>query len=109
MPSRYEPCGLGQMIALAYGTIPIVRATGGLADTITERGKPGRPQNGYIFAEYSSAQLLATLNRAIKTYKKKPRRWRKIMANAFCCDFSWSRSAEKYEQLYQAALAKHRS
>ncbi len=107
MPSRYEPCGLGQMIALAYGTIPIVRATGGLADTIVEEGKRGAPQNGYSFEAYDSEQLLAALNRAVRTYTKKRRRWRNIVANAFATDFSWSRSAEKYEQLYQAALAKH--
>ncbi len=109
MPSRYEPCGLGQMIALAYGTIPVVRATGGLADSIKERGGRAHPQNGYIFEEYSASQLLAALKRAIQTYTKKPRRWRQIVANAFASDFSWSRSAEKYEQLYEAALAKHQS
>ncbi len=107
MPSRYEPCGLGQMIALAYGTIPVVRATGGLADSIKERGGRGHPQNGYIFEEYSASQLLAALKRAIQTYTKKPRRWRQIVANAFASDFSWSRSAEKYEQLYEGAIVKH--
>ncbi len=61
MPSRYEPCGLGQMIALAYGTVPIVRATGGLDDSIQERGVRGSPQNGYKFEDYSTEGLLEAI------------------------------------------------
>ncbi len=103
MPSRYEPCGLGQMIALAYGTVPIVRATGGLDDTIQEKGTRGRPQNGYKFKEYTAKELLAAINRAVTTYRRRPKRWQKIVQNALDCDFSWGRSAEKYQQLYQTA------
>jgi len=104
MPSRYEPCGLGQMIALAYGTVPIVRATGGLDDTIQEKDRGGERQNGYKFEEYSAEALLAAINRAVATYRRHPKRWRKIVQTALACDFSWRRSADKYRQLYEAAV-----
>ena len=106
MPSRYEPCGLGQMIALAYGTVPIVRATGGLDDTIHEKGRRGRSQNGFKFEEYSSEALLAAINRAVDTFARRPKRWQKIVTNALSCDCSWDRSARKYVQLYEAAVKK---
>ncbi len=101
MPSRYEPCGLGQMIALAYGTVPI-----GLDDSIQERGVRGRPQNGYKFEDYSAEALLEAINRAVDTFTRHPTRWRKIVSNALAYDFSWERSAQKYCKLYQAALSK---
>jgi starch synthase len=101
IPSRYEPCGLTQMIGLAYGTIPIVRATGGLADTISERGPEG---NGFMFFEYSPDALLAALDRALAAYDD-PVRWARLMRNAFACDFSWEQSAGHYEELYQRAMA----
>jgi len=107
MPSRYEPCGLGQMIALAYGTVPIVRATGGLDDSIQERGVRGSPQNGYKFEGYSAEELLDAINRAVDTFTKLPKRWGKIVDNALNCDFSWDRSARKYQQLYEAAVNKN--
>jgi len=107
MPSRYEPCGLGQMIALAYGTVPIVRATGGLDDSIQERGVRGSPQNGYKFEGYSAEELLDAINRAVDTFTKLPKRWEKIVDNALNCDFSWDRSARKYQQLYEAAVNKN--
>jgi starch synthase len=102
MPSSYEPCGLGQMIALAYGTVPIVRRTGGLADSIKSRGP--RP-NGFDFTDYSSAVLKEALDRALRAYGDKPR-WQKLVTNAFASDFSWSTSAGRYRALYRAALDK---
>lgn len=106
MPSRYEPCGLGQMIAMRYGTIPVVRATGGLADSVTERGRRGQKQNGYIFRKYSAPDMLTAVERACRTYRKRPRRWQNLVRNAMHTDFTWDRSAEEYEKLYQAALSK---
>lgn len=103
MPSRYEPCGLGQMIAMRYGTIPVVRATGGLADSVTERGHRGHKQNGYVFSRYSARDMLAAIGRALRTYRKRPRRWQELVRCAMRSDFTWSRSAEQYEKLYQAA------
>ncbi|MFO7946555.1 MAG: glycogen synthase [Armatimonadota bacterium] len=102
MPSRYEPCGLGQMIALAYGTIPIVRRTGGLADSITEKGDT---PNGFVFEKYSSKALKGAINRALKAYDD-PQQWNELVQNAFNSDFSWDASARRYEELYEAALEK---
>ena len=102
MPSRYEPCGLGQMIALAYGTVPIVRATGGLADTITEEGK--KP-NGFSFEEYTTAAMVAAIQRAVAAYGD-PTTWSKLVADAFACDFSWNVSAKRYVKLYEAAAKR---
>lgn len=102
MPSRYEPCGLGQMIAMRYGTLPVVRATGGLADSVTERGRRGRPQNGFVFAPYTVTDLLSALTRAVQTFAR-PRRWRQLVDNALATDFTWTRSAAEYVRLYTAA------
>ncbi len=97
MPSKYEPCGLGQLISLRYGTIPVVRRTGGLADTIRERGPEG---NGFVFFDYSADSLLAAVGRAVAAHEDEAR-WRQLMANAFACDFSWDRAAANYVRLYE--------
>jgi starch synthase len=102
MPSRYEPCGLGQMIALAYGNIPVVRATGGLADTIKEKGKA---PNGFRFDGYDAPEMLACLRRALVAYGD-PERWATLVQNAFASDFSWDASAKQYVTLYKKAVAK---
>jgi starch synthase len=99
MPSRYEPCGLGQMIALAYGSIPIVRATGGLADTIKEKGAS---PNGFRFNNYGAKEMLAAISRAVAAYHDK-QRWAELMKNAFESDFSWDASAKQYINLYKQA------
>ncbi|MFQ6132292.1 MAG: glycogen synthase [Armatimonadota bacterium] len=101
MPSRYEPCGLGQMISLAYGTIPVVRATGGLADTIREHGEAS---NGFVFFDYSQDALLAAIGRAVEAYGD-GERWQALVQRAFQCDFSWSQSASQYIGLYERILA----
>ena len=102
MPSRYELCGLGQMIALAYGTVPIVRRTGSLADTIRETGADA---NGFVFDECSGSALEAAMDRALQAYADK-KRWRKLIANAFASDYSWAASAKRYQALYEAAAQK---
>jgi len=102
MPSRYEPCGLGQMIALAYGTVPIVRYTGGLADTIHTTGPKA---NGFNFKKYSANALLGAIRRSLKAYADE-QRWQAYVANAFVSDHSWDVSARRYEQLYRAAIEK---
>lgn len=105
LPSYYEPCGLGQMIALRFGTIPVVRETGGLADTITDfDAKTGRG-NGFTFKEYSSDALLGAVSRAIETYRNE-KKWSELIQNAMASDFSWSASAKKYEQLYESLKKK---
>lgn len=104
MPSRYEPCGLGQMISMTYGTVPVVRATGGLADTVTDVYKNPRVGVGFSFDRYSGRALVETLERAVSMYKKDPDRWRKIVLRGICRDFSWLNSAEKYAEVYETAV-----
>ena len=101
MPSRYEPCGLGQMIAMAYGTVPVVYTTGGLADTVTEQGE----QTGFVFDKLSTEELLAALKRACDAYRT-PEAWSRIVQTAMAKDFSWDDSARRYEQLYETALSR---
>jgi starch synthase len=104
MPSRYEPCGLGQMISMAYGTVPVVRATGGLADTVMDADKSRRDGVGYSFERYSGRALVDALERAVSTYKNDPERWRKIMIRGMEKDFSWLNSAKKYIDVYEMAV-----
>lgn len=103
MPSKYEPCGLNQMYSLRYGTIPIVRATGGLADTITEF-KNGKG-NGFVFEKYESAELMKAIRRALKLYKNREE-WIKLIRLAMAYDFSWLVSAKKYIELYRSIIKK---
>jgi len=105
MPSRYEPCGLGQMISLAYGTIPIVHAVGGLTDTITEFDVVKKTGNGFRFDEFKAEALYQCIERAVKVYRFPPW-WKQLVLNALRCDFSWSASAQKYLELYQRTLAR---
>lgn len=104
MPSQYEPCGLGQLISLKYGTIPIVRETGGLADTITDfdlaKDFEHEKGNGFVFLDYEGQELFRTILRALVVYKDE-NAWNKIQHNAMRCDFSWKASAKKYETLYK--------
>jgi starch synthase len=100
MPSRYEPCGLNQIYSLRYGTIPIVRATGGLEDTIIHFDPHSGAGTGFKFAEYAPAALLACIEAALQTYRR-PKAWAALMGNAMRADFSWDRSAAAYAQLYR--------
>lgn len=102
MPSRFEPCGLGQMISLRYGTIPIVRATGGLADTISNFNPRTGRGNGFVFKEYQPDALYAAIVRAIETFGHKEQ-WDLLVQRALMADFSWSTSARKYVELYRQA------
>jgi starch synthase len=106
MPSRFEPCGLGQLISLRYGTIPIVRETGGLADTINEYDPATGDGNGFSFQEYNSRALYSAIARALKLYRDDQEAWGRMVRNAMEMDFSWARSAVEYLQLYQDALQK---
>jgi len=100
MPSRYEPCGLNQLYSLKYGTIPVVRETGGLKDTIKNFSPSSGKGNGFLFEEYSGKALLAAIKRALKIYGDK-KMWNLLMKNAMEMDFSWEKSAEKYVTLYE--------
>ncbi len=99
MPSRYEPCGLNQMYSMRYGTAPVVRATGGLADTVTEFDPASRSGTGFRFERHQVAELLAALRRALDTFHD-PDLWSALVANGMAQDFSWQRSARRYEELY---------
>ena len=99
IPSRYEPCGLTQMYALKYGTVPVVRATGGLDDTIHEFDASRRSGNGFKFAAATPGALLASLGTALDAYSRKDS-WSILVRNAMTSDFSWTRSAGEYLTLY---------
>jgi len=105
MPSRYEPCGLGQLIAMSYGTIPVARRTGGLADTITDYNPNTGTGTGFLFDEYSPKAMINSLKRAIGFYNNK-RHWQRIMYNSMSKRYTWRRSAQKYLTLYRKALSK---
>lgn len=102
MPSFFEPCGLGQMIAMRYGTIPLVRSTGGLADTVCDFNSKTGKGNGFVFSEYTTKALLDTIGRAVDLYHDK-KNWKILQANAMTADFSWKISAKKYIDLYKTA------
>ncbi len=106
MPSRYEPCGLNQIYSLKYGTPPIVRATGGLDDTIEDfDGKSG---TGFKFHQYSAEALLEAIERALAAYRE-PTLWRKIVRNGMKKDFSWAQSARQYVAVYEQLAGVSRS
>ncbi|MFZ5651543.1 MAG: glycogen synthase GlgA [Bacillota bacterium] len=107
MPSKFEPCGLGQLIAMRYGTIPIVRATGGLADTVHDYNPVTGSGNGFVFSEYTGRALYHAIARALKVYRDDPGQWLRLVKNAMELDFSWARSAVEYLQLYQEAISRH--
>lgn len=100
MPSQFEPCGLSQIISLKYGTLPIVRETGGLKDTIKAYNEYTGEGNGFSFAPYNSNDLLTVVDYAMKVFYDKPS-WNSIIRNAMRCDFGWSVSAKKYLDLYK--------
>ncbi|MFH1542860.1 MAG: glycogen/starch synthase [bacterium] len=99
MPSKYEPCGLGQLIALRYGAIPIVRKTGGLADTVKDN------ESGFVFEKYSEDDLFLTVKRAIASFKDQ-KRWVEMQERVMGEDYSWDRSAKKYIALYAKTLSR---
>jgi starch synthase len=99
MPSRYEPCGLNQIYSLRYGTVPVVRATGGLDDTIEDYVPATGQGTGFKFAEYAGAALLNTVERAIRVYTDQAQ-WKRLMQNGMKKDLSWGASAREYVQLY---------
>ncbi len=108
MPSRFEPCGLGQMIAMRYGTIPIVRRTGGLADTVQDDDPFAQAGTGFVFDAYDPLACLAAIVRGLETYRDRVA-WEKLRSRAMAQDFSWASSARQYAALYSRALAARHS
>lgn len=109
MPSRFEPCGLSQMISLRYGTIPVVREVGGLADTIKNYDERTETGNGFSFKPYEPGALLETIKRALRIYSQHPEQWMRLMLRAMQSDFSWDRSANEYVKLYRKAIEKNQA
>ncbi|KPL01106.1 MAG: glycogen synthase [candidate division Zixibacteria bacterium SM23_73_3] len=105
MPSRYEPCGLNQLYSLKYGTVPIVRKTGGLADTIENYDLQTGEGTGFVFKNYDASELMDTIKLALRVYKEKDA-WLKLMKNGMKKDFSWETAAKKYVEIYQKAIQK---
>ena len=104
IPSRFEPCGLTQMYSMRYGTIPIVRATGGLADTVEQFDPRKKKGTGFLFQHATVTGLLWALDEALGVYAQ-PGPWSTLMKNAMTGDFSWALSAAKYEAVYSHAQA----
>ena len=104
MPSRFEPCGISQMIAMRYGTVPIVRETGGLKDTIVPFNEKTGLGNGFSFENYNAHELLFAVQRAVELYQKDKPVWANICQQALASDFSWDRSAKAYIEIYESLL-----
>ncbi|NQT75286.1 MAG: glycogen synthase GlgA [Candidatus Omnitrophica bacterium] len=105
IPSRYEPCGLNQMYSLKYATVPVVRAVGGLDDTVEDFDPSVKKGNGFKFKDATADALLAAVKRAVGIYKDKEQ-WNTLLHNGLSCDYSWAFSAEKYEDLYNKLLSR---
>jgi len=103
MPSKYEPCGLNQMYSLMYGTVPVVRETGGLADTVKKYEPGSNDGNGFMFKKYNATDMVKEIKRALKVFQDQ-KEWAKIIKNGMKSDFSWNSSAKKYVELYKTVI-----
>ena len=102
MPSQFEPCGLSQMIAMRYGTVPIVRETGGLRDTVLSYNEFSGEGNGFSFFNYNAHDMLHVIERSIGYYKNRKDIWETLQHRGMTGDYSWKHSAEEYLRLYQS-------
>ena len=103
MPSLYEPCGIGQMIAMRYGCVPIVRKIGGLRDTVDPYNQQTGTGNGFVFTNYNAHEMFATINEAVELFKDK-KQWNKVVTNAMKSDYSWQSSAKQYQEVYKKMI-----
>jgi starch synthase len=106
MPSRFEPCGLNQMYSMRYGTVPIVHATGGLADTVVTVDPSHEQGTGWAFREYNAESFIQAMTFALLTFRRFPAAWRRIQHAGMTTDFSWNRSAALYENVYERVLER---
>ena len=104
MPSLFEPCGLSQLMSLRYGTIPIVRETGGLKDTVEPYNEYDSTGTGFSFANYNAHEMLYTIKYAMDVFYNRKREWNKLVERAMKKDFSWNTSAREYEKLYDSMM-----
>jgi starch synthase len=107
MPSKYEPCGLNQLYSMRYGTVPVVRRTGGLADSVIDFEDAGRA-TGFVFVDYSAKALLCALERAVRVFARNEQ-WLALMKRAMAQDFSWRRSAAAYKGVYSNVLGRKKA
>ena len=105
MPSLFEPCGLGQMFSLRYGTVPVVRKTGGLCDTVVHFNRETKTGNGFVFEHYTADGLMWAINQALETYYSDD--WITVVKNAMSCNYSWDKSADDYIKLYDKILSEY--
>lgn len=105
MPSRQEPCGQNQMYSMLYGTVPIVRATGGLRDTVEDFNPETGTGTGIVFQPYTGEALLEAIRRALALYRQ-PELWRQLVRNGMQKEFSWRAAASRYVELYQALVKR---
>ena len=105
MPSQFEPCGLSQMISLRYGTIPVVRETGGLRDTVLSYNEANGCGNGFSFFNYNAHDMLYTIRRAVHYYRERKDVWDLLMQRGMAGDYSWTHSAKVYLDLYADLLS----
>ena len=105
MPSNYEPCGIGQLVAMRYGAVPVVRETGGLKDTVQQYDKYAKSGNGFVFSNYNAHEMMYSLKRALSTYGSFEI-WSQIEQNAMNADYSWKESAREYKELYEKLMQK---
>lgn len=104
MPSKFEPCGLSQMIAMRYGAVPIVRETGGLKDTVTYFNPKTKKGNGFSFATYNAHDMLFTIQHAVSLYHNSPAAYKKLVKNAYNTHFDWKQSADIYLSYYNKLM-----
>ena len=100
MPSKFEPCGLSQIIAMRYGTIPVVRETGGLRDSVVPYNKFTGEGTGFSFANINVQEMTGVLSEAVNLYHSEPKAWKALQKNAMTADFSWEKSPKAYEEIY---------
>jgi len=101
MPSKFEPCGIGQLIAMRYGTLPLVRETGGLKDTVKPYNEFTGEGNGFSFTNYNAHDMLYTVERAVWFFRYQPKTWQSLSERVMGLDFSWENSANAYIRLYE--------
>jgi len=102
MPSKFEPCGLSQMIAMRYGSVPVVRETGGLKDTVPAFNPETKEGVGYTFKTFNAQDMIGAIWRAVDTYYNRKDDWAKVVRNGMTGDYSWSASAKNYAALYKS-------
>ncbi|MHA1223746.1 MAG: glycogen synthase GlgA [Candidatus Heimdallarchaeaceae archaeon] len=106
MPSVYEPCGLNQMYSMVYGTVPIVRKTGGLSDTVKDYNQETEEGTGFVFENVDAEECFSAIERAVDVYKNEPEKWMRLKRKIMNLDFSWKRAAKQWEKVYQITKTK---